>query len=238
MTAPLLIELLTEELPPKALKKLGDAFANGIRDGLAKAGLVDGEGVQVFATPRRLGLLIEKVRAKAADRSETKKLMPSKVAFDAEGKPTAALLKRLEKEGLGADAVAKLERKTEGDAEQVFVTLSLPGATLAAALQAALEDSAAKLPVLKPMSYQLADGETTVKFVRPAHGLIALHGSEVVAVSLLGLKAGNTSSGHRFQGAKSIAIPSAVDYAARLESEGRVIAGFDARKDRIEKMLF
>jgi glycyl-tRNA synthetase beta chain len=238
MTAPLLIELLTEELPPKALKKLGDAFANGIRDGLIKAALLEGEGVQVFATPRRLGLLVDKVRAKAPDRSETKKLMPSKVAFDAEGKPTAALLKRLEKEGLGAEVVAKLERKMEGDAEQVFVTLNLAGATLATALQAALEESAAKLPVLKPMSYQLADGETTVKFVRPAHGLIALHGNDVVPVSLLGLRAGNTTSGHRFQGAKSIAIPSGAEYATRLEAEGRVIAGFDARKDRIEKTLF
>jgi glycyl-tRNA synthetase beta chain len=238
MTASLLVELLTEELPPKALKKLGDAFAHGIRDGLMKAALIDGESsVQVFATPRRLGLLAASVRDKAPDRAETKKLMPSKVAFDAEGKPSAALLKRLEKESLGADAVARLERKMEGDAEQVFVTLNLPGATLVSALQSSIEDSIAKLPIPKVMSYQLADGETTVKFVRPAHGLIALHGAQIVPVSVLGLKAGNTSSGHRFQGAKSIAIPSADNYAHRLEAEGKVIADFDERKGRIEKLL-
>ena len=238
MTAPLLVELFTEELPPKALKKLGDAFANGIRDVLAKAGLVEAEGaLRVFATPRRLGLLLENVKDKAQDRVEAKKLMPSKVAFDVEGKPSAALVKRLEKEGLSADAAGKLERRMEGDAEQVYVTLNLPGATLAAALQTALEDSIAKLPIPKVMSYQLTDGDTTVKFVRPAHGLIALHGAAIVPVSVLGLKAGNVTSGHRFQGAQSITVAAPADYEKRLESEGHVIAEFDARGARIEALL-
>lgn len=238
MTSSLLVELFTEELPPKALKKLGDAFAKGIHDGLAKAGLADAaSSAQVFATPRRLGVLIPNVHAKAADRTETRKLMPSKVAFDGEGKPAAALLKRLEKEGLGADAVARLERRMEGGAEQVYVAVELGGATIASALQIALDESIAKLPIGKVMAYQLADGDTTVKFVRPAHGLTALHGTDIVAIAALGLQAGNTVHGHRFQGASGIALKSADEYAKRMEADGHVIADFDARKARIEALL-
>ncbi|MBL8517458.1 MAG: glycine--tRNA ligase subunit beta [Betaproteobacteria bacterium] len=237
-TAPLLIELFTEELPPKALQKLGDAFAQGIHDGLKKSGLIEGEApVRTFATPRRLGVLLANIRDKAPDRTEVRKLMPAKVAFDAQGQATPALLKRLEKEGLPADSLGKLERRDEGGTETVFASVDLPGAKLADAAQAALLDSIAKLPIPKVMSYQLTDGETTVKFVRPAHGLAALHGSEVLDIEVLGLKAGRTVQGHRFQGGAAIELKDTSEYSQRLDQEGHVIASFEDRRSRIEKLL-
>jgi len=238
-TAPLLIELFTEELPPKALQKLGDAFAHGVHDGLNKAGLIDGDAaMRIFATPRRLGILLANIRDKAPDRSETRKLMPAKVAFDAQGQATPALMKRLEKEGLSADVLGKLERRDEGGTETVFASVEIAGAKLAEATQTALLDSIAKLPIPKVMSYQLTDGETTVKFVRPAHGLVALHGTEVLNIELLGLKAGRTVHGHRFQGGVATELKDTSEYSQRLEKEGHVIAGFEDRRSRIEKLLF
>jgi len=236
MNASLLIELFTEELPPKALKQLGDAFANGIQDSLVRAGLKDpaSQGTKVFATPRRLALLIPEVKPQALDRSESRKLMPTKVAFDADGKPTPALLKRLDKEGASAEG---LTRAMEGNAEYAFLSQTIPGATLAAGLQAALDESIAKLPIPKVMGYQLADGTTTVSFVRPAHGLVALHGSDIVAVKALGLSAGRIVHGHRFQGARGIELENAADYQPKLMAEGGVIAGFDARRSDIESQL-
>ncbi len=237
-TAPLLIELFTEELPPKALHKLGEVFAQGVQDGLLKAGLIEGETeLRIFATPRRLGVCLANIRDKAADRKETRKLMPAKVAFDAQGQATPALMKRLEKEGMGADAVATLERRDEGGTETVFASISITGSTLAVAAQQALVDSMAKLPIPKVMSYQLADGETTVKFVRPVHGLVALHGDTVLDIEVLGLKAGRTVHGHRFQGGAPIELKDTSEYSQRLEEEGHVIAGFEDRRSRIEKLL-
>ncbi|MDX2219812.1 MAG: glycine--tRNA ligase subunit beta [Burkholderiales bacterium] len=238
-TAPLLIELFTEELPPKALQKLGDAFAQGVHDGLNKAGLIEGTAeMRIFATPRRLGVLLANIRDKAPDRTETRKLMPAKVAFDAQGQATPALMKRLEKEGLSADVLGKLERRDEGGTETVFASVGIAGARLAEAAQAALLDSIAKLPIPKVMSYQLTDGDTTVKFVRPAHGLVALHGSEVLNIEVLGLKAGRTVHGHRFQGGAPVELKDTSEYSQRLEKEGHIIAGFEDRRSRIEKLLF
>jgi glycyl-tRNA synthetase beta chain len=237
-TAPLLIELFTEELPPKALQKLGEAFAQGVHEGLNKAGLIDGDAaMRIFATPRRLGVSFANIREKAPDRNETRKLMPLKVAFDAQGQPSPALLKRLEKEGLSADAVASLERRDEGGTETVFASVAITGASLAAAAQQAVIDSMAKLPIPKVMSYQLADGETTVKFVRPVHGVVALHGDKVVDIEVLGLKAGRTVHGHRFQGGAPFELKDTSEYSQRLEQEGHVIAGFEDRRARIETLL-
>ncbi len=236
MNAPLLVELFTEELPPKALKQLGEAFGHRLQDWLIRAQLKDHAiaETRIFATPRRLAVLITNVRPKAADRTESKKLMPSKVAFGADGKPSAALAKRLEKEGATADQV---ERRIEGDTEYAFLTQTIPGVTLAAGLQLALEEAIAKLPIPKVMSYQLADGATTVQFVRPAHGLVALYGGEIVDVSVLGLKAGRVTHGHRFQGVKDIAVASAGAYEEALAAHGQVIASFDARRAETERQL-
>ena len=236
MNASLLVELFTEELPPKALLQLGEAFGLQLQEGLVRAQLMgrDPPDARIFATPRRLAVLIKDVRPKAADRTESKKLMPSKVAFGADGKPSAALLKRLEKEGATAD---QLQRRMEGGAEFAFLTQTIAGVTLAAGLQSALQEAIAKLPIPKVMSYQLADGATTVQFVRPAHGLVALHGSEIVDVCVLGLNAGRLTHGHRFQGVKDIPVASADAYEEALAAHGQVIASFAARRDEIARQL-
>ena len=240
MSANLLIELLTEELPPKALKQLADAFAQGIAAGLASRGLVSVDAArEIYATPRRLAVKIDGVASRGEDRRETKKLMPAKVAFGADGKASMALRKRLEKEGVPADADvdALIERKMEGKEEFVFHTQVLAGQALPAALQAALESAIEKLPIPKVMSYQLADGATTVHFVRPAHGLIALHGNAVVPVGILGLTAGRVTQGHRFQGARDIEIATADAYEEALAAHGMIIASFEQRRADIYAQL-
>ncbi|HMH16807.1 MAG TPA: glycine--tRNA ligase subunit beta [Burkholderiales bacterium] len=235
MSMPLLVELFTEELPPKALKRLGEAFGDGILNGLIKAQLKTPDPKKkVFATPRRLAVLIPDVLSKAPDRGESKKLMPSKVAFGADGKPSAALSKRMEKEGASVD---QLERKLDGDAEYVFLNQKLSGLTLVAGLQLALEDTIANLPIPKVMSYQLADGQTTVQFVRPVHSLMALHGDKVADISALGLKAGRITHGHRFQGVRDISVATADAYEEALAAHGKVMASLDARRAEIDKQL-
>ena len=237
MAETLLVELFTEELPPKALKQLGEAFGHRVQDSMMRAQLKTGDphGTRIFATPRRLAVLILDVMPKAADRGESKKLMPSKVAFDADGKPSAALTKRLQKEG--DPSANQLERKIEGNTEYVYLNQTIPGITLAAGLQLALQEAIAKLPIPRVMSYQLADGATTVQFVRPAHGLVALHGDQVVNVSVLGLKAGRVTHGHRFQGVKDIPIAAADAYEEALAAHGQVMASFDARREEIARQL-
>ena len=237
MSAPLLVELFTEELPPKALKRLGEAFRDQIASGLIRAQLMVDRvqrPVRVLATPRRLAVLFPDVLEKSADRVELRKLMPSKVAYGADGNPTTALLKRIEREGA---SLSQLERRFEGNAEHVFLNQILPGVRLAPWLQRVLGDSIAKMPIPKVMSYQLADGITTVHFVRPAHGLVALHGNNVVDVSVLGLKAGRATHGHRFLGARDIELKHADEYEARLKTEGKVIANFDTRRAQIDAQL-
>ncbi len=235
MSANLLVELFTEELPPKALKRLGEAFGNGIASGLVARGLIAKDpATTLYATPRRLAVHLAGTLDRAPDRAESKKLMPAKVAFGADGQSSAALLKRLEKEGANA---GQLERRTEGGAEYVYLNQTIPGAALAAGLQAALEEAIAKLPIPKVMSYQLADGATTVHFVRPVHGLLALHGDKVVDIAILGLKAGRTTHGHRFQGVKDIPVATADAYEEALAAHGQVIADFDARRAEIARQL-
>jgi len=240
MNASLLVELFTEELPPKALKALGDAFAQGIASGLAERGLLgQGHEIRAYCTPRRLAVHVSTVLARSLDREQTKKLMPAKVAFDSAGKPAPALQKRLEKEGYAADADLSglIERRAEGGAEYVFLHQIVPGMQLAAALQSALAEAIASLPIPKVMSYQLADGTTTVQFVRPVHGLLALHGADIVPISILGLDAGRITHGHRFQGAPDISVATADAYEEALAAHGRVIAAFDARRAETETQL-
>ena len=234
-TEMLLVELFTEELPPRALQKLGNAFASAIHTGLVTRGLTTTDAaVEMFATPRRLAVRIGYVSAVAPDRAETKKFMPAKVAFDAMGNATPALQKRLEKE---AATIADTVRKVEGGEELIYLNLSIKGATLTEGLQVALTDAINKLPIPKVMTYQLADGLSSVQFVRPAHGLVAMHGEKVIAVSALGLNAGNIIHGHRFQGSKNITLKHANEYETRLEKDGGVIASFEKRRHEIERLL-
>jgi glycyl-tRNA synthetase beta chain len=243
----LLVELFVEELPPKALKKLGEAFATTLADGLKAQGLAEGGAlVASFASPRRLAVHVSHVRDRAEDRAQQTKLMPLAVALDAAGQPTPALLKKLAALGLDPGVVPHLERRVDGKAETLFVNSVMPGVTLADGLQKALDEAIARLPIPKVMQYQLEAGSgpgfqpgwTSVHFVRPAHGLVALHGADVVPVRALGLNAGRTTHGHRFEAAQPVVtLRSADSYAQQLLDEGAVIASFEARRAEIVRQL-
>jgi glycyl-tRNA synthetase beta chain len=247
MSATLLVELFTEELPPKALKRLGDAFASAIADHLRGAGLLDATSrPRAFATPRRLAVSIPSVLEKGRDRPVEQKLMPAAVARKADGGWSDALRKKLASQNKAALAdvpvntrvgTDSLAIRPDGKADTVFLRGIEAGKTLQAALGEALAQAIEKLPIPKVMSYQLSDGTTTVRFIRPAHGLVALHGSAVLDVSALGLQAGRITHGHRFQGAKDIKLDGADEYEARLERDAKVIPGFDARKAEILRQL-
>ncbi|MBA1361362.1 glycine--tRNA ligase subunit beta [Burkholderia gladioli] len=236
-TAPLLVELLTEELPPKALARLGDAFAEGLAQRLAARDLIDGEAVfERFATPRRLAVLILNVRAVAPERQVREKVLPASVALDANGNPTPPLAKKLAALGRPELGIADLERAQDGKAEAFFLNYSAPGATLADGLQAALKETLDKLPIPKVMTYQRPDG-SDVQFVRPVHRLTVLHDTDVVPVSAFGIDAGDTTLGHRFLSSGAVAIGSAAGYAETLRERGRVIAHFVDRKEQIRTAL-
>jgi glycyl-tRNA synthetase beta chain len=238
-TQNLLVELVCEELPPKALKKLGESFAATLVASLHAQGLVGANALaKGFASPRRLGVHVEDVVAKAADRALQQKLMPAAVAFDKDGNASPALLKKLASLGFGPDAVGSLKRLPDGKAESLFVDQVVAGTTLAEGLQKALDETLAKLPIPKVMSYQLADGWTDVRFVRPAHRLLALHGADVVPVGALGLSADRVTQGHRFEAkAATITVRDADSHAAQLRDEGSVIAGFAERRAEIVRQL-
>ncbi len=238
-TQNLLVELFVEELPPKALKKLGEAFAAALSDSLKTQGLAtDQSATTPFATPRRLAAHISAVRSQATDKAVSQKLMPVSVGLTADGQATPALLKKLAALGADASVLPQLKRQIDGKAEALFYDSTVVGATLAEGLQKALLEAIAKLPIPKVMTYQLADGWSDVKFVRPAHGLVALHGSDVVAIEALGLKAGNTTHGHRFEAAADpVVLQHADSYAATLAKDGAVIASFAERRAEIVRQL-
>lgn len=245
MNQTLLVELLTEELPPKALAKLGAAFAAGIENGLKARDFLDAGSVATsYATPRRLAVAITQVRATARDRALREKVLPVAVALDAAGAPTTPLNKKLaalaKHIGVPAIGLEQLERAADGKAESFFYAYTAKGLPLENGLQAALEETITKLPIPKLMSYQRQSGSRageTVHFVRPAHRLIALHGPDIVPLTLLGLDAGRITLGHRFlaPGELSIATPEA--YAETLAEHGRVIAGFGERQEKIRRAL-
>ena len=240
----LLLELFVEELPPKALKKLGDAFAGVLFEQLQAQGLAAaGSVLTAYASPRRLAAHITQVAAQATDKAVSQKLMPVSVGLDASGNATPALLKRLSALGADASAVPQLKRAMDGKAEALFYDSMVKGATLAEGLQKALLEAIAKLPIPKVMSYQLErdcelPGWSSVSFVRPAHGLLALHGADVVPVHALGLTSGNTTQGHRFEASVSpVVIHHADQYAETLRKVGAVIASFAERKAEIAGQL-
>jgi len=235
----LLVELLVEELPPKALKKLGEAFAHALADSLKAQGLAGADAVfSPFASPRRLAVHLSAVRAVAPDKPVSQKLMPVSVALDASGAPTPALLKKLAALGAEPSVVSTLRRAPDGKAEALFLDAVQPGVTLAAGLQKALDEALACLPIPKVMQYQLGDGWSSVHFVRPAHGLVALHGAEVVPVSTLGLQSDRSTRGHRFEAAaETLEIAHADAYEQRLQDQGAVIPSFAVRRAEIVRQL-
>jgi len=243
-TQNLLVELFVEELPPKALNKLGNAFASVLAEQLQAQGLAAADAVvTAYASPRRLAAHVTGVLAQAADKAVQQKLMPVSVGLDAAGNATPALLKKLQALGADASAVAQLQREGEGKNEALFYDSVVKGVTLAVGLQKALDEALAKLPIPKVMQYQLETdcelpGWSSVNFVRPAHSLIALHGSAVVPVKALGLTAGNRTQGHRFEAKlPSVVLAHADQYADTLKNDGAVIASFAERRFEIVRQL-
>jgi glycyl-tRNA synthetase beta chain len=237
----LLVELFVEELPPKALQKLGDAFAGVLFEQLKAQGLLASSESRLtaYASPRRLAAHITEVLPQAEDKAVSQKLMPVAVGLDAEGKPTPALLKKLAALGADESAVAGLKREGEGKAEALFYASTVKGVVLADGVQKALDEALAKLPIPKVMRYQLQDGWSSVNFVRPAHGLVVMHGTQVlISVKALGLTAGNTTQGHRFEAkVDPVVIRNADSYAEQLREEGAVIASFTERRADIARQL-
>jgi glycyl-tRNA synthetase beta chain len=238
-TKNLLVELFVEELPPKALNKLGEAFSSILFESLKLQGLVeDNSAVTAYASPRRLAVHATNILAIAADKTSTQKLMPVSVGLDASGNATPALIKRLNGMGMDESAVKNLTKQADGKNEALFLDVMQIGIALNEGLQIALNEAITKLPIPKVMTYQLADGWSNVNFVRPAHSLVALHGGDVIAVTALGLTASNQTQGHRFEASVSpVIVKSADSYAEQLKTEGAVIASFSERRAEIVRQL-
>ncbi len=231
----LLVELFTEELPPRALAQLAEAFAQGIAGQLAAHGLADdGNGRQVFCTPRRLAVLVARVAAQAPARAQRVKGPSVAVGLDAAGNPTVALRKWAERQGAAIEA---LVRASDGKQECFFHESVAEGDRLADVIEAVVEQAVSRLPVPRLMSYQLEDGFTTVSFARPAHRLTVLHGERVLPCRVLGLPADRITEGHRFQGTRQIRLARASDYERELLEAGKVVASFPERRRRIAEAL-
>ncbi len=239
--APLLLELFTEELPPKALRKLGQSFSDGISQSLKSQGLLSDTSITTsFATPRRLAVHISDVLEKAPNRRAQEKLLPVSIALDGEGKPTPPLLKKLAALGYPDVAITSLERQGSDKSETFYLSVDLEGVELSKGLQTAIEQTISKLPIPKVMRYQIAPGTPQVQdveFVRPAHGLLALHGKELVSIKALGLTSSNTTLGHRFLSSGLIKVKHADEYATALKESGKVVASFDARLEQMRASL-
>ncbi len=237
MSKTLLVELHTEELPPKALSKLADSFAGTIEKSLRQDDFLTGNSkTTAYATPRRLAVTITDVRSVSPDRPIRKKVLPVNIAFDKEGNQTPPLKKKLAAMNIADIDVSTLEVARDGKNDCLFYNYTASGIPLATGLQATVEKAAAGLPVPKMMTYQRPDGET-VQFVRPVHRLIALHGREILPITFLGLTADRITEGHRFLSQGDIEITDADTYANQLETEGKIIPGFNDRKERIRSML-
>ncbi len=251
-TQNLLVELLVEELPPKALNKLGEAFGRVLFEELKLRRLTsDDSALTSFASPRRLAAHITNVMEQGAAAEIIEKLMPLAVAIK-DGKPTEAFRKKLAKVGRGhladlwpnaADGPDSLLVQSDGKTDAVYMRGLAVGGSLPIGLEAALEEAVAKLPIPKVMTYQLGSncelpGWSSVQFVRPAHKLIALHADKTVDVAVLGLKSGRETLGHRFEARRSpVVIAHADAYAQTLLEDGAVIASFAERRAEIARQL-
>jgi glycyl-tRNA synthetase beta chain len=247
-TRNLLVELLVEELPPKSLKTLGESFANGFFTGLQSRDFLETTSVSIaFASPRRLAVHVTDVREVSQPRPQPpKQLMPAAVGLDSEGKPTAPLIKRLRAMHTNEVDIQWLMKERvfvdeEGGKQVLKYREGLAaGLQLFVGLEGALEDALEGLPIARVMTYPNPSGTgwKTVNFVRPVHGLVALHGADIVPVSALGLIAGRETRGHRFEAQNfSMQIRDADSYEAQMEYEGAVIPGFDKRRTAIAQQL-
>ena len=232
--APLLVELLTEELPPKALARFGEVFSAGVFAGLVQKKLVaDNVTYQWFATPRRLAVLVPEVLSVAPNQEVEEKLMPVSVALSADGNPSPALLKKLEAKGIAASELPKFTKRLDGKSETFFYTMQVAGAHLDNVLSGVVADALKKLPIPKVMRW----GDSDVQFVRPVHGLIQLHGDQLIPGEVLGLQSRQQTLGHRFLSQGLITIPNADAYAETLRNEGKVVADYAERRGTIGAQL-
>jgi glycyl-tRNA synthetase beta chain len=240
-SANLLIEVFTEELPPKSLRRLGDAFSEGIYSHLKHAGLAgDDSIVTSYATPRRLAVHISHVLSQAPDYPVREKLLPTSIAFDADGKPTAPLLKKLSALGYADIDIATLEKSGEGKNEALYLNITAKGASLQDLAQTALIQTLNKLPIAKMMHYQVLQKNgalADVQFARPAHRIIALHGNHSLNISALGINASNQTEGHRFLAPGVITIASADQYESALQADAKILPSFNKRRQFIETAL-
>jgi glycyl-tRNA synthetase beta chain len=232
MAASLLVELLTEELPPRALRNLGYGFAEALVAALRADGFAPADGAfDVFATPRRLGVLVRGTAERSADRSDLVKGPSVKAGLGPDGAPSAALLGFAKKRGV---PVEKLERIHDGRQEVFASRETVPGSPLEARLADAVTEALRKASgSLRAMRW----GDRDDAFVRPVHGLVMLHGERIVPGEVLGRGSGRATRGHRFMGKGEIAIPRADDYAGLLERDGKVIANFELRARKIRDEL-
>lgn len=237
----LLVELFTEELPPRALAGLGRDFSALLLKRLVQDQFCSTQAhTHAYATPRRLAVAIEGVLARSPDQQVREKVLPVQVALDAQGQPSAPLRKKLAAMGLAHLSPADLERAPDGKGEAFFIQRAVPGRSLTEGLQDALNEAIARLPIPKKMNYQLHAGRpdaVDVEFVRPVHHLVALHGENVIPVHAFGRNADRITGGHRFLGSAHIELRDADDYARALHEEGRVIASFAERRDAIREGL-
>lgn len=230
MTQTLLIELLTEELPPKALNNLGNSLAASIVEGLEKEQFIEGAPeYTAYASPRRLAVQVKNVKAAQADRLVVKK-GPSVAAGMKDGVPTKAL------EGFarscGTD-IASLKIDNDGKQDVYAYEFTQQGQPLAALISDILAQAVKKLPIPKVMRW----GSSTHTFVRPVHGLVVMHGADTVPASVLGLDSRNKTLGHRFLSSGDIVFANADSYAEKMRGEGKVIPSFAERKAAIQTAL-
>lgn len=239
--APLLLELLTEELPPKSLKKLGLSFSDGITQSLKSQGLLSDTSVTTsFATPRRLAVHISDVLVKAPDRRAQEKLLPVSIALDSSGQATAPLLKKLSSLGYPDTPISALEKQGIDKSETFYLTVDIQGVELSKGLQTAVESTISKMPIPKVMRYQIGAGTKDVQdveFIMPAHGILSLHGSNLITIKALGLSSSNTTLGHRFLSSGIIKIEHADQYVETLRNSGKVIASYEERMQTMRSEL-
>jgi glycyl-tRNA synthetase beta chain len=222
-----LVEIGTEELPPKSLLALSQAFTQGIVSGLAAAGVKHG-AVQPYAAPRRLAVLVKRVAERQPDQEIRRKGPPVKAAFDANGAPTRAALAFAESCGTSVEALGRI---AEPKGEFLFHIGTKAGADTITLLAGIVQGSLDALPIAKRMRW----GSGTAEFVRPVHWVVMLYGADVVPAEILGVRAGNATRGHRFMAPKDLKLASPASYAKRLESAGKVIADFATRRERIRE---
>ena len=230
----LLIEFVTEELPPKSLKELGERFGELISKGLQEQSLINNSDMKVFSTPRRLGVKILNVAERGENKKKLIKLMPAKIGIDDNGQITQALSKKLHSLNETDEAIKKIKKEDEKGQQILYIEKDIAGINLEDILSEIINYCINQLPIKKMMSYQLEDGWTSVNFVRPVKNLLILHGKKILKVSTLGFEANNKSFGHRFESKeKKLTIDHADNYEKILLETGGVIASYAQRKEKI-----